>query len=46
MIVEMELRILPPKFEMVVTVIKERKDLAQLSIEELMGSLLNHESII
>ena len=45
-IVEKVLIILPPKFDMVVTTIEESKNLAQFSIEELTGSLLNHESRI
>ena len=45
-IVEKVLRIIPPKFDMVVTTVEESKNLAQFFIEELIGSLLNHESRI
>ncbi|CAN1247340.1 hypothetical protein LINGRAPRIM_LOCUS3449, partial [Linum grandiflorum] len=42
-IVERILRSLTPKFEHVVAVIEETKDLAKLSMTELMGSLVAHE---
>ncbi|KAG6509698.1 hypothetical protein ZIOFF_027698 [Zingiber officinale] len=42
-IMEKILRSLPQKFEHVVTVIEEMKDLAEVSIYELMGSLEAHE---
>lgn len=42
-IVEKVLRSLPKKFEMVVTVILESKDLSNFSVDELMGSLLSHD---
>jgi hypothetical protein len=43
-IVEKFLRSLPNKFEMVVTTILESKDLTNFSMDELMGSLLTHET--
>ena len=43
-IVEKFLKSLPKKFEMVVTSILESKDLSNFSIDELMGSLLTHET--
>ena len=43
-VIEKVLRILPDKFNMVVVAIEELKDLLQLKFEELMGSLLTHES--
>jgi chromosome condensin MukBEF MukE localization factor len=43
-IVEKVRRSLPKKFEMVVTAILESKDLSNFSIDELMGSLLTHET--
>ena len=43
-IVEKFLKSLPKKFEMVVTTILESKDLSKFSIDELMGSLLTHET--
>jgi hypothetical protein len=43
-IVEKVLRSLPNKFEMVVTTILESKDLSNFSTDELMGSLLSHET--
>jgi hypothetical protein len=43
-IVEKVLRSLPNKFEMVVTAILESKDLSKFSTDELMGSLLTHET--
>jgi hypothetical protein len=45
-IVEKVLRSLPKKFEMVVISIEESKDLSKLTVKELMGSLLSHESRI
>ena len=38
------LKIIPNKFEMVVTTILESKDLPNFSIDKLMGSLLSHEA--
>jgi sarcosine oxidase delta subunit len=43
-IVEKVLRDLPKKFEMVITAILESKDLSNFSTDELMGSLLSHET--
>jgi hypothetical protein len=43
-IVEKVLKSLPKKFEMVVTAILESKDLSNFSVDELMGSLLSHET--
>ena len=43
-IIEKVLRILPKKFEKVVTTILESKDLSNFSIDELKGSLLTHET--
>jgi hypothetical protein len=43
-IVEKFLRSLPTKFEMVVTTILESKDLSRFSIDELIGSLVTHET--
>ena len=43
-VVEKILRILPIKFEMVVIALLESKDLSSFSVEELMGSLLSHET--
>jgi hypothetical protein len=43
-IVEKVRRSLPKKFEMVVTAILESKDLSNFSTDELMGSLLTHET--
>jgi hypothetical protein len=43
-IVEKVLRSLPNKFEMVVTKILESKDLSCFSTDELIGSLLTHET--
>jgi hypothetical protein len=43
-IVEKILRSLPRKFEMVVTAILESKDLSRFSINELIGSLVTHET--
>jgi len=44
MIVEKVLQSLPNKFNMVVVATDESKDLTQLIVEELKGSLLTHES--
>jgi hypothetical protein len=43
-IVEKILRSLPTKFEMVVTAILESKDLSRFSTDELIGSLVTHET--
>jgi hypothetical protein len=43
-IFEKVLRSLPKKFEMVLTAILESKDLSNFSTNELMGSLLSHET--
>jgi hypothetical protein len=43
-IVEKILRCLPKKFEMVVTAILESKDLSKFSTDELIGSLVTHET--
>jgi hypothetical protein len=43
-IVEKVLKILPKKFEMVVTTILESKDLSCFSTDELIGSLVTHET--
>jgi hypothetical protein len=43
-IVEKILRSLPKKFEMVVTTILESKDLSCFSTDELIGSLVTHET--
>ena len=43
-IVEKILRSLPKKFEMVVTAILESKDLSRFSTDELIGSLVTHET--
>ena len=43
-IVEKVLRSLPKKFEMVEAIILESKDLSSFSVEELMGSLMSHET--
>jgi hypothetical protein len=45
-IVEKVLRSLPKKFEMVITTILESKDLSCFSTDELIGSLLTHETIL
>jgi hypothetical protein len=44
LIVEKILRSLPKKFEMVVTTILESKDLSSFSTDELIGSLVTHET--
>lgn len=43
-VVEKVIRSLPNKFNMVVVTIEESKDLSQLTVEEVMGSFLTHES--
>jgi hypothetical protein len=43
-VIEKVLQILPDKFNMVMVSIEDSKDLSQLTVEELMGSLLTHES--
>jgi hypothetical protein len=43
-IVEKVLRSLPKKFEMVGTTILESKDLSRFSTDELIGSLVTHET--
>jgi hypothetical protein len=43
-IVEKVLRCLPTKFEMVITAILESKDMSRLSTDELIGSLVTHET--
>jgi hypothetical protein len=43
-IVEKILKSLPNKFEMIVTTIPESKDLSSFSIDELIGSLVTHET--
>jgi len=43
-VVQKVLRTLPKKFDAVVIAIEESKDLKQLSLDELLGSLLSHES--
>ena len=45
-VVEKFLRTLPKKFDHVVVAIEESKDLSQLSVDQLMGSLLSHDSKI
>jgi hypothetical protein len=42
-VVEKILRSLPTKFDPVVIAIEESQDLTQLSVDELMGSVLSHE---
>jgi hypothetical protein len=42
-VVEKILRSLPTKFDPVVIAIEESEDLTQLSVDELMGSVLSHE---
>jgi hypothetical protein len=43
-VIEKVLRSLPNNFDAMVNVIEESKDLTQLSVDELLGSLLSHES--
>ena len=43
-VIEKLLRCLPKKFEAVVVLIKEFKNLSQMHIDELTGSLISHES--
>jgi hypothetical protein len=45
-VIEKVLRSLPKKFELVVVPIEEFKDLSQMKIDELIGSLVTHESRI
>ena len=45
-VVEKILRYLSTKFDVVVAGIEEAKDLASLTVDELMGSLLSHEARI
>jgi hypothetical protein len=45
-VVEKVLRTLPKKFDAMVVAIEESKDLTQLSVDELLGSLVSHESRI
>ena len=42
-VVEKVLRTKPPKFDHIVVAIKESKNLEELSLEELQGSLESHE---
>jgi hypothetical protein len=42
-VVEKVLRILPPKFDTLVVIVEESKDLSQFSLDELQASLINHE---
>jgi len=44
MIVEKVIRSMTKKYAMIVIAIEESKDLTQLSLDELIGSLLSHES--
>eukprot|EP00253_Pinus_taeda_P020677 PITA_20677 len=43
MIVEKLLRVLPSKFDVIVTTIEETKDLSNFSVDELHASLITHE---
>ena len=43
-LVEKVLRTFPKKFDAVVVAIEESKDLKQLSVDELLGFMLSHES--
>ena len=43
-VVEKVLRSMPKRFESVIVAIEESKDLSQISVEDLMGSLISHES--
>ena len=45
-VIEKLLRCLPKKFEAVVVLIEEFKDLSQMHIDEMTGSLISHESIM
>ena len=45
-VIEKVIRSLPKKFEPVVVPIEEFKDLSQMHIDELIGSLIAHESRI
>eukprot|EP00253_Pinus_taeda_P033019 PITA_33019 len=42
-IVEKLLRVLPSKFDVIVTTIEETKDLSNFSVDELLASLITHE---
>ena len=42
-VVEKVLRTMPPKFDHIVVAIEESKNLEELSLEELQGSLESHE---